>query len=144
MPSGTQTTSSTHLIWSTSTMRNAPERMPCEFRRYFKNYSSIDIAIAPSEYDSSTWVGAGMYKFNKWTYDFQVLGGWWNEDVALGAGWAGNLKAASFKGEVTYFQPQENFTRHQRNVSLRPSHADYVFKGNVLCDGWVDVRLLGI
>jgi len=78
-------------------------------QRYFKNYSSIDIAIAPSKYDS-TWVGAGMYKFNKWTYDFQVLGGWWNEDVALGVGWAGNLKTASFN----LFSTAEKFSRHKR------------------------------
>lgn len=97
-------------------------------QRYFKNYSSIDIAIAPSEFDSS-WVGAGMYKFNKWTYDFQVLGGWWNEDIAIGAGWAGNLKAASFKGEVTYFHPQDNFTDTSGSVTASIS-ADYVFKGN--------------
>ncbi len=98
-------------------------------QRYFKNYSSIDIAIAPSKYDS-TWVGAGMYKFNKWTYDFQVLGGWWNEDVALGVGWAGNLKTASFKGEVTYFQPQKNFLDTSGSVTASIS-SDYVFKGNV-------------
>lgn len=98
-------------------------------QRYFKNYSSIDVAIAPS-FDDSTWVGAGLYRFNKWTYDFQLLGGWWNEDVALGVGWAGNLKTASFKGEVTYFHPQTNAFDTSGSVTASIS-SDYVFKGSV-------------
>ena len=98
-------------------------------QRYFKNYSSVEVTVAPSRNDS-TWIGAGMYKFNKWTYDFQVIGGWWNEDIALGVGWAGNLKTAGFKGEVTYFQPQESFTDTTGDLSASIS-ADYMFKGNV-------------
>ncbi len=47
--------------------------------------SSIDLAIKPSA-DSSKWIGAGMYKFNKLNYDFQLLGGWYNTDIAVGAG----------------------------------------------------------
>jgi len=102
-------------------------------QRYFKNFSSIDIAIAPSEYDS-TWIGAGMYRFNKWTYDFQVIGGWWNEDVAMGVGWAGNLKSAGFKAEVTYFHPQQNALDTSGSVTASIS-ADYVFKGSVYVMG---------
>jgi len=102
-------------------------------QRYFKNYSSFELAVAPSEFDS-TWVGAGMYRFNKWTYDFQVLGGWWKEDVALGVGWAGNIKTAGFKGEVTYFHPQQNWDDTTGVVSASVS-ADYVFKGNLYVMG---------
>lgn len=98
-------------------------------QRFFKDYSSLDVAVAPSEGDS-TWIGAGMYKFNKWTYDFQVLGAWWNEDVALGVGWAGNLKTAGFKGEVTYFHPRENFVDTTGAITASIS-SDYVFKGNL-------------
>ena len=110
-------------------------------QRFFKDYSSFEIAIAPSQFDS-TWVGAGMYRFNKWTYDFQVLAGWWNEDVALGVGWAGNLKTAGFKGEATYFHPQDNWEDKTGALSASIS-MDYVFKGNLYVMGGLLFSSLG-
>lgn len=97
-------------------------------QRFFGSQRSLDVAIAPSQYDS-TWIGAAMYRFNKWTYDFQFLAGWWNEDIAIGTGWAGNLGTASFKGEATYFHPQQNLADTSGVVSISVS-ADYVFTGN--------------
>ena len=110
-------------------------------QRYFKDYSSFELAIAPSEHDSA-WVGAGIYRFNKWTYDFQVLAGWWNEDVTAGLGWAGNLGNASFKGEVTYFHPQNNWTDTSGALSASIS-VDYVFPGNLYVMGGVLFNSLG-
>lgn len=110
-------------------------------QRYFKGQSSIDVAVVPSKYDS-TWVVAGMYRFNRWTYDFQVLAGWWNEDVALGVGWAGNLKTASFKGEVTYFHPQSNWQDSLVAISASVS-IDYVFPGSFYVMGGVLFNSLG-
>ncbi len=98
-------------------------------QRFLPSMAAIDVAIAPSLNDS-TWIAAGMYKFNKRTYDFQLLAGWWNQDVALGAGWAGNLKTAGFKGEVTYFHPQDNWQEESGAISISTS-IDYVFKGNL-------------
>ena len=110
-------------------------------QRYFKDYSSFELAIAPSEY-YSTWVGAGMYRFNAWTYDFQVLAGWWNEEVAVGAGWAGNLGTAGFKGEVTYFHPQEQWQDSLGALSSSIS-VDYVLPGNLFVMGGVLFNSLG-
>ena len=50
--------------------------------------------------------------------------------MAIGAGWAGNLKTASFKGEVIYFHPQDNFGDTSGSVTASIS-SYYVFKGNV-------------
>lgn len=97
-------------------------------QRYLKGMSSIEAAVKPGK-DSSDWVGAVMYRFNKWQYDVQVLGGWYNTDVAVGLGWAGNLKTASFKGEATYFHPQDNIADTSGSVSISTS-IDYVFKQN--------------
>lgn len=110
-------------------------------QRFFKDYSSFELAIAPSKYDS-TWVGAGMYRFNAWTYDFQALAGWWNEDVAVGVGWAGNLKTAGFKGEITYFHPQEQWQDTSGALSTSLS-VDYVFKGNLYIMGGLLFSSLG-
>ena len=76
--------------------------------KYYTGFaSSIEIAVkAFDDFDEA--VIAGLWKFNKWNYDFQVLGGIVGEDLALGGGWAGNIKNASLKGEFTYFLPLED------------------------------------
>lgn len=76
-------------------------------QRFFKNSRSIEVAVSPGKY-SDDWVAATMYKFNRKGYDVQLLAGWWNTDIAIGGGWAGNLKNAGFKGELTYFHPKDN------------------------------------
>lgn len=75
--------------------------------KYYTGFaSSIEIAVkAFDNFDEA--VIAGLWKFNKWNYDFQVLTGLVGRDLALGGGWAGNIKNASFKGEFTYFLPLE-------------------------------------
>ncbi len=50
--------------------------------------------------------------------------------MAIGAGWAGNLKTASFKGEVIYSHPQDNFGDTSGSVTASIT-SYYVFKGKV-------------
>lgn len=95
--------------------------------------SSIEVAIKPSQHDS-TWVGAMMYKFNKWNYDIQLLGGWYNQDYALGVGWAGNIKLAGFKGEATYFHPQNNISDTTGVLSASIAF-DYIFTNQLYLSG---------
>jgi len=53
---------------------------------------------------------AALYRFNKWNYDIQFMGGLLNqEDIVIGTGWSGNIMSASFTGEVSYFHPVTNF-----------------------------------
>jgi len=52
---------------------------------------------------------AGIFKFNKWEYDFQLLGGIMEKDYVFGGGWAGQIKGAGFTGEFTYFRNRDNF-----------------------------------
>lgn len=52
---------------------------------------------------------AGMLRTNWGSYDIQFLGGHYLGQAAVGAGWAGYIKGAGFKGEVTWFQPEDNF-----------------------------------
>lgn len=75
--------------------------------KYYTGFaSSIEIAVkAFDDFDEA--VIAGLWKFNKQNYDFQILSGLVGRDIALGGGWAGNIKNASFKGEFTYFIPIE-------------------------------------
>ncbi len=71
--------------------------------------SGFEIAAKVTD-DIDKLVAAGLWKFHKWNYDFQALGGVMQQDMALGGGWAGNLKNIGFKGEATYFHPYENLS----------------------------------
>ena len=42
-------------------------------------------------------------------YDLQFVGGHYLDKLVLGAGWAGYIKGAGFKGELSYFHPEETF-----------------------------------
>ncbi len=76
--------------------------------KYYTGFaSSIEIAArAFDNWDDATL--AGLWKFNKGSYDIQLLAGYTRQDLALGGGWAGNLDDAGLKGEFTYFLPLED------------------------------------
>ena len=50
----------------------------------------------------------GLYKINSFGYDFQILAANYFDDIVFGGGWAGNIKNAGFKGELSYFIDKEN------------------------------------
>lgn len=66
--------------------------------------SSFDFAYKFTG-DIDTDVASLLYKFNKKNYDYQFLVGKFEEQIAIGGGWAGSIKLVGFKGELTYFQP---------------------------------------
>ncbi|MCB9080645.1 MAG: hypothetical protein H6555_02930 [Lewinellaceae bacterium] len=79
-------------------------------RRYTGYAGSIELAAKAFD----TWneaVVAGLWRFNRWNYDFQLLAGYVRQDWALGAGWAGNLGNAGWKGEFSAFFPQQGVER---------------------------------
>ncbi len=71
-------------------------------KRYFGFASSIEFGVRiVDDIESSTFAFLG--KFNKWQYDFQILAGYWRTYVVTGFGYAGNIRNAGFKGELSYF-----------------------------------------
>lgn len=76
--------------------------------KYYTGFaSSVELAVGMfDDIDEATM--AGLWRFNKWSYDFQVLAGYTRGDWALGGGWAGNLGNAGLKGEFTCFLPVED------------------------------------
>lgn len=91
--------------------------------QFFPDYlSSFDFAYKFTG-NWETDITALKYRFNKWNYDFQVLGGKFEEHIALGTGWAGNLGTLGFKGELTYFDAYSS-----KHTSLSASTSlDYAF-----------------
>ncbi|MDN3655517.1 hypothetical protein QWZ08_07765 [Ferruginibacter paludis] len=69
-------------------------------------------------------VAAIKYAVNKWNYDMQLITGWYKNHPTIGAGWAGPVKDAGFKGEAQYFFAGGDSAGHF-NISLE---ADYMFK----------------
>jgi hypothetical protein len=98
--------------------------------QYFTSPSSkAEIAIKADKDQKIT--AAGLYRFNKWKYDFQFLGGLYTQsDVVLGAGWAGQIGGAGFKGEMSWFQPVKHFT-DTTGVFLSSVELDYTFRNSI-------------
>ncbi len=129
-----------NLAWNPNDLFNAYSLIDFDYQerpgadavrvQYFPGgLASLDLAYQPGNgLDSS--IVAGMWKFNKWKYDFQLLAGSYYSDMAIGAGWAGNVKKAGFKGEATYFQPRENFS-DTTGVLSSSITLDYSFKNGL-------------
>ena len=73
---------------------------------------------------------AGMYRFSKFDYDFQVLGGWKGKDYVIGGGWAGDIKGGGFRGELTYFQPRSK-DNGSENALVASVSGDYTMKNSL-------------
>jgi len=103
--------------------------------------SSIEIAVKPNDsLDKS--VIAGLYKFNKWKYDFQILGANYYTDLAIGGGWAGNIKDFGFKGEGTYFHPKEMFADTTGGFTMSAT-MDYTFEKGIYINASYLLNTLG-
>ena len=85
------------------------------------NLSSFEFIYMPNK--SRRNIYAAMYKLNKIGYDFQFIAANYFDDLVLGGGWAGYIKKAGFKGELSYFI-NNNFNN---TLSLSTS-LDYSFK----------------
>jgi hypothetical protein len=96
-------------------------------------FSGIELAAKAAK-NTDSLVIVAKYNFNKWKYDFQILGGIFNEDLVIGTGWAGNIKTAGFKGEVSYFHPRSNFSDTSGAVSVSAT-VDYSFKKGLYISG---------
>ncbi|MFY0652647.1 MAG: hypothetical protein JXQ96_11465 [Cyclobacteriaceae bacterium] len=98
--------------------------------------SSVEVAVKMAD-SMDEFVGAALWKINKWNYDIQFQSGVANGDLALGLGWAGNLGMAGFKGEVTYLNPIES-TRVNAGYDqmlLASISVDYSFKSSLYFNG---------
>lgn len=107
------------------------ERPGCDAVRiqyYTGNTSSAEGAIKIDAEEKIT--AAGLYRFNRWNYDFQVMGGIMTDDVVLGAGWSGYIKNAGFTGEGSYFRDKENFA-DTTGVVIFSAGANYTFRNSL-------------
>lgn len=129
-----------NMMWNPNDIFNAysffdfdyPEKPGSDAIRfqYYTGVSSlVEAAVKIDQSDNIT--AAGMFKFSKWKYDIQFLGGILNsEDYVLGAGWSGDIRGAGFRGEATYFHPKESYNDTSGFLMLGLS-ADYTFRNSI-------------
>ena len=99
--------------------------------QYYTGMTSlVEIAVKADYNDRIT--AAGMYRFNKWGYDMQFLGGMLNEeDLVVGAGWSGPLLKGGLRGECSFFQPKDNLS-DTTGAFLASLGYDYTFKNSLM------------
>lgn len=103
--------------------------------RYYTGVASnIETAVKiADDFEESTF--AGMWKINKWDYDFQFIVGKMKQDVVSGIGWAGNIANAGFKGEFSYFYSYEDTLKE--NAVAFSIGSDYSFSEKFYFNGEV-------
>lgn len=84
--------------------------------------SNLEVVHALTKNNNS--ISALKYFINKGNYDLQVTTGLYNDRPVVGAGWAGSIGKAGFKGEVQHFMKTRNKPAHL-NLS---AEIDYVFE----------------
>jgi hypothetical protein len=72
------------------------------------------------------WTAGALWKFNRWNYDLQFLGGIMEGDVVLGGGWSGNISGAGFRGEFSHFLPFHD-SDWNSNIISAVAALDYMF-----------------
>ena len=123
-----------NTIWNSNDLFNAynfidfdyierPGSDVIRFQYSGDDLSSLDVVYKPSTLENSSVIAA-LYKINKIGYDFQFLLADYYNDIALGGGWAGNIKNAGFKGEITYFIPDDSSIPNSTSLS---TSIDYSF-----------------
>lgn len=128
------------LVWNPNDIFNAysyydfdytekPGSDALRLNYYTGTASSVELVVKT---DSSELVSvAALGKMNKWGYDLQFLLGYVNQqDYVAGLGWEGNIKSLAFRGEMSYYLPDEHFG-DTSGVFLASVSFDYLLPKNI-------------
>jgi hypothetical protein len=97
--------------------------------QYYPSFSSaLELAVKVDSDDDIT--AAGLYRFNKWGYDIQLLAGYSNSsDIVAGAGWSGSIGSFSFRGEGSWFHKLNDYS-DTSGIAILTAGIDKVFTNN--------------
>ncbi|MBN3034308.1 MAG: hypothetical protein JW861_01880 [Bacteroidales bacterium] len=134
-----------NMVWNPNDIFNTfsyydfsyPERPGCDAVRleYFVGpASSAQLAVKITDQDKVT--AAGMYRFNRWDYDFQVLAGVMEQDLVIGGGWSGHIRGAGFNGELTWFHDDKDFI-DTTGTLIASAGVNYTFSNSLFIHGSV-------
>ncbi len=132
------------LVWNPNDIFNAfsyydvdyMERPGSDAVRAKYYFGTASLAELVTKLDSAKNLTlAGLYKFNKWSYDIQFMGGYVDgQDFVIGTGWEGNVGSVAFRGEASYYRSKKSFA-DTCGVFLASVGFDYLV-GNKLTIQW--------
>ncbi len=98
--------------------------------QYYTGVTSSAQLVYKIGHNTNESAVAGMYRFLKGSYDFQVLGGWAGKDYVFGGGWSGDIKGGGFRGELSYFLPTKTDNGSEQAFVASVS-GDYTLKNSL-------------
>ena len=98
--------------------------------QYYTSVTSSAQLVYKIGHNTDETAVAGMYRFLKGSYDFQVLGGWAGKDYVFGGGWSGDIKGGAFRGELSYFLPT-NKDNGSEQAFVASISGDYTLKNSL-------------
>jgi len=99
-------------------------------QRFLGFSSRMELAVSPDR-DLENSVAAMLYSFNTRGYDIQLIGGYYRERIATGAGWAGNLRDAGLKGEVMFYADIDETDGSRATNFIASASIDYMFPNSL-------------
>lgn len=84
--------------------------------------SQWELAVAPATNLRQSVAGL-LYKNNRFSYDFQIMLGYYRQDLVAGGAWAGSIGGLGFLGEFSYYRSL--FTAGRETWLISPA-LDYV------------------
>ncbi len=131
-----------NLVWNPNDIFNAysffdfdyeerPGTDAIRFQKYTGFASGYELAIKMADQWSELTASA-LFKTNFRGYDLQALLGVMQNSLVMGGGWAGSIKGAGFKGELSYFRSMDGRQQQELLVSLS---WDYLFKNSLYLNG---------
>ncbi len=99
-------------------------------QRHLDFTSRIELAVSPGR-KSRDSVAAALYAFDLNGYDVQVIGGYYRDRFTTGAGWAGNLGGAGFKGETMFYADIDSGEQGRETNFIAALSVDYMFENGL-------------
>ena len=90
----------------------------------------VEIAFSPAS-DMRESVAAFLVATNHRGYDFQLIGGYYQNRLALGGGWAGSIRQSGFKGEVMLFSSLDEGSDIEGTNIVIGISADHMFDNSL-------------
>jgi len=87
--------------------------------------SKVEFAFKPAK-EKENIIVSGLLSINMWDYDFNLIGGVKNERWLGGAGWAGDISGAGFRGEVLISEGRKVASPFS-NISFGSDDINYSF-----------------
>jgi hypothetical protein len=132
-----------NLVWNPNDLFNTfsvfdfdyEERPGCDAVRikYFTGATSFAELAFKAGHTSDENCFAGLYRFTLRNYDIQVLAGCTPVDFIVGTGWSGDIIGGAFRGEVSWFIPEDR--GQNRGTIVASVSGDYTFHNNIYFQG---------